>query len=652
MCGIAGRFGPVRTQEESRARLDLARRWLRHRGPDAEGIWQTRTGGDEVALIHERLAIIDLSPSGVQPFASDDGRIQLVFNGEIYNYRELRAELSQGGAGFRSSSDTEVILRAWERWGEDCVLRLRGMFAFALWDGHRETLFAARDRLGIKPFFHATHQGAFVFASELRPLFALEAIPRELRLDALDDYLAYLYVPPPATIYRHVQELPPGHVLSVRRGPRGLETTTRRYWTLPESRLEVPEEEAARLVRAELETVMRQHVLSDVPLGAFLSGGLDSTTIVGLMARQSSRPVRTFCMTFGDGEQLYDERQYAAAVAKRYGTEHTLVPVKPDVVALLPTLGRHFGQPFGNPTALLVAELSAKTRQHVTVALAGDGGDEIFFGYPRYFGLRVKAAYDRLPSALRRLAAQGADRWLADSHQGQHAWRRAREFLSAGTSTVDEAYASWITYFNPAERRQLLAPSARRDATTRPSEEWIERLLRESDRTDPAERAAAADLQSFLPGNVLAYGDRMSMLHALETRVPFCDHVLVELLHSLPPKIKLKGRGYKALLLKACGDLFPEVVRSRKKLGFNPPMASWLDGALRGVIEDVLLRPEPVIATYFDPSAVRAVVQEHRSGGRDRSLHLWSLLVFHAWHQADAEDAAEITRTLPSAAAA
>jgi asparagine synthase (glutamine-hydrolysing) len=651
MCGIAGRVGPSWSPADAAFRLPLAQRWLRHRGPDAQGLWRGPAGTGEVALLHARLAIIDLTPGGAQPFASDDGRLQLTFNGEIYNYLDLRRELIGLGARFRSESDTEVILRAWEQWGEACVARLRGMFAFALWDGRQQVLFAARDRLGIKPFFYAQHEGALAFASELRPLFALEPVPRELDPAALDDYLTYLYVPPPGTIYKHVRELAPAHMLAARFGPKGLAVETRRYWTPPTSRLAVGGEEAARLVRRELETVVRQHMLSDVPLGAFLSGGLDSTTLVGLMAQQSSRPVRTFCMTFGDGEQLYDEREYAEAVARRYHTDHTLVPVRPDVSALLPTLVRHFGQPFGNPTALLVAELSAQTRKHVTVALAGDGGDELFFGYPRYFGLRMKARYQHLPERLRGLVARAADRFLVDSLRGRHAWRRAREFLAAGTDSVDEAYASWVTYFNPAERGRLLAADLQRSLQGHRAESWLSGLLAATGRRDPAERAAQADLSSFLPGNVLAYGDRMSMLHALETRVPFCDHVLVELLLSLPSQVKLRGGTYKSLLLHACGDLLPTVVQKRKKLGFNPPMAFWLNGALRGLVDEVLGGSDAVMNQFFRPEAIRALVGEHRAARRDRSLHLWALLVFRAWFQADSEDAAELDREQTRASA-
>jgi len=639
MCGIAGRLGPA-LGDEAPARFAACERRLSHRGPDARGVFRGRAGDGEVALLHTRLAILDLTPSGAQPLGSDDEVLQLVFNGEIYNFRELRAELEKTGARFRSTGDTEVILRAYERWGAECVTRLRGMFAFALWDGRRQELVLARDRLGIKPLFWAAHEGALVFASELPALFALAPLPRELSIEALDDYLAYLYVPPPRTIYRGVQELAPARTLAVRRGAAGLQLRENTYWRLRPGRLLADEEEAARLVRAELEAVVRQHVVSDVPLGAFLSGGLDSTTLVALMASRESRPVRTFCMTFGPEGRLFDEREYARVVADRFSTEHTSVPVRPDVAGLLPRMVRHFGQPFGNPTALLVAELSRQTRKHVTVALAGDGGDEIFLGYPRYLGLRAKARYDLLPAPVRTALARLAEHVMTDSLRGRHTFRRAREFLTTGTVAADAAYTRWVSYFSAPERGRLLRREVAGAIAGRRAESFLTDALAATGATDPAQRASLADLATFLPGNLLAYGDRMSMMHSLELRVPFCDHVLVELLASLTPDLKLRGRTLKWLMRKAMADLLPPTVAQRGKLGFNPPMGLWLAGPLAPMVDELMHNPSPETRRAFEPAAVRALVDEQRSGRRDLSLHVWSLLVFQTWSLWDREDAA------------
>lgn len=636
MCGIAGRLGP-RMGDDADARIGACQVRLMHRGPDGNGVHRGSAGGSdgEVLLLHARLSILDLSPAGAQPFASDDGRLQLVFNGEIYNFVELRRELEQLGHRFRSTGDTEVLLRAYEQWGEACVTRLRGMFAFALWDGREQKLFVARDRLGIKPLFWASHAGAFVFASELRPLFALAPVPRDRSPEAVDDFFTYLYVPPPRTIYQHVQELPAGHVLVARRRGTELKFEERSYWELPRGRLVVDEETAVRLVRAELETVARQHMQADVPLGAFLSGGLDSTTLVGLMSRNSSRAVRTFCMTFGPDEQLYDERNYARLVADHYETEHTSVPVRPDVASLLPQIIRHFGQPFGNPTALLVAELSRQTRQSVTVALAGDGGDEIFLGYPRYLGMRAKAAYAALPLRLRQVASRAADRVMVDSLRGRHSFRRVREFLTTGALPLDEAYASWVSYFAAPERLRLFSPEMQRQVGARRAEDYLLAAMAATGAEDPAERAALADVRTFLPGNLLAYGDRMSMMHSLEVRVPFCDHVLVELVAQIAPALKLKGRSFKWLLRKAAADLLPPEIDRRGKLGFNPPMAQWLNGPLKPMVAALAAEPSAQMLEMVDPQAVRSLVAEHVVGRRDRSLHVWSLLVMNAWLEED-----------------
>jgi asparagine synthase (glutamine-hydrolysing) len=647
MCGIAGRLGERLSADEAGARVEACLARLSHRGPDGHGVHAAPTAGEgEVTLLHARLSILDLSPSAAQPFRSEDGRLTLVFNGEIYNFIELRRELEQEGCRFLSSGDTEVVLRAYERWGDGFLSRLRGMFALALWDDRRQTLLVARDRLGIKPLFWAVEGGTFVFASELRPLFALAPVSRERSAAGLDDFFTYLYVPPPRTIYAHVHELPLAHLLKVRRVDGQVRCEEAAYWQLPRGRLVVDEVEAARLVRAELETVVRQHVLADVPLGAFLSGGLDSTAIVGLMARNSSKPVRTFCMTFGPDEELFDERQYARVVADHYATEHTSVPVRPNVAELLPRMVRHFGQPFGNPTALLVAELSRESRKSVKVALAGDGGDEIFLGYPRYVGMRVKAAYSALPERLRAGVARLANFAMTDSLRGRHMFRRAREFLTTGLQEADDAYVNWVSYFSAQERDHLLTQEVRSGIGRHRAEDYLLGLLAGTRAEDPAERAALADVQSFLPGNLLAYGDRMSMMHGLEVRVPFCDHVLVELLAGIEPSIKLKNRSLKWLMRKAVADLLPPRIARRGKLGFNPPMGLWLNGPLRHMVAEVASRPSDALREVVAPDAVARLVGEHKDAKRDRSLHVWSILVLDAWMQADREEAQALDQAL------
>ncbi|MHB8420481.1 MAG: asparagine synthase (glutamine-hydrolyzing) [Myxococcales bacterium] len=630
MCGITGYLGGARPP------LAAALASLRHRGPDGQGLWEGELAGQQAGLAHARLAVIDLSPAGRQPMETADGKLRLVFNGEIYNFRELRRELERLGHAFRTQSDTEVILVGYRQWGDAVVSHLRGMFAFALYDSHAQRALLARDRLGIKPLYYQALPGSLRFASEAKGVLAM--LPERPAADpyALRDYLTYLYVPYPRSIWQGLAQLPPAHVLVWESGRARLD----RYWRLPAPEPAVADErELALELRALLEETVRLHLASDVPLGAFLSGGLDSTTLVALMARQTSKRVKTFCMTFAPDAGLYDEREYARAVADAYGTDHTEIPVEPDLTELLPHAIAHFDEPFGNPTSLLVDRLSQKTREHVTVALAGDGGDECFLGYPRYQGAAAAELYRWLPEPLRRAAAGRLAPLIPESTRGRHSLRRAREFLQAGILPPDEAYARWVTYFTAEEQEALLDPEileATRDydpyahlRSQIPASGGTHRSLVDS--------CQAVDLATFLPGNLLTYSDRMSMAHGLEVRVPFCDHVLVERLARLPASVKMPFGRTKALLRRAVADLLPEKVRRRPKLGFNPPVGVWIDQGL-----GLLARGrEP---PFLRPGALAGLVREHRSGARDRSLAIWSLLALRQWSEAGAASRSEAPR--------
>ncbi len=620
MCGIVGQIGPRPVD------LGPALEAIRHRGPDDRGVYGGRAGDGTVGLGFVRLAILDLSPSGHQPMTNEDESVWMVFNGEIYNYRALREELAALGHRFHSTSDSETVLHGYEQWGDGVLHRLRGMFALALWDARRERLLAARDRLGIKPFFWSDHGGRLLFGSEMKALLAL-GVPREMDADALAGYLRYLYVPRPRTIFSAIRSLEPGHQLTWQAG----RTDVRRYWDLgrPAETRHVPT--VVEELRALLDDVVKLHLASDVPLGAFLSGGVDSSTLVALMARHSSAPVRTFCMTFGEGEGLYDEREFARTVAARFGTIHTEIPVKPDLVELLPQVVRHFDEPFGNPTALLVYLLSKETRKHVTVALAGDGGDEVFLGYPRYQGARLAQHYRLVPPPVRRWLGRALAPLIRESTRGRHSLRRAREFISSGGAALEDMYEDWIGYYTPAEIRLLLAADRRApsDGGTEPSP--VSRLFAASPAAEFLDRVTYVDLKSFLPNNLLHYTDRMSMAHALEVRVPFCDHRLVELMAAVSFSQKMRRLSPKYLLKQAVADLLPAETLGRKKLGFNPPMGIWLNRDLAALLDEHLdparLRREGT----FDAGFVRRMVSEHRAGRRDFSLHLWALLVFQTW---------------------
>ncbi|MFN9811670.1 MAG: asparagine synthase (glutamine-hydrolyzing) [Deltaproteobacteria bacterium] len=620
MCGIVGWIGrgaPPPTAAAGEA--------LRHRGPDGNGTWLFTDGQRSVFLGQTRLAILDLSSGGAQPMTDRRGEVTLVFNGEIYNFRELRSQLEALGVTFRSTSDTEVLLEGYLAWGHDVLRRLRGMFAFALWDGRDGSCWLARDRLGIKPLFVARLASGVAFASEIKGLFAM-GIPRRLERGSIDRFLTYLYVPGPQTPYEGVRELLPAHELRVDRHGTCRET---RYWDVPEVDESPRAPRAlAEEIRAELETVMEQHAIADVPIGAFLSGGLDSSTIVGLMQRRSSTPLRTFCMTFGEGEQLYDERTYAREVAAWFGTEHTEIAVAPKLTELLPKMFEHFDQPFGNPTALLSYELSRLTRQHVTVALAGDGGDELFLGYPRYAGVTLASGARWVPRRAREAVAEAVARRIRVSLAGNHTYRRAREFLTTTTLPLEQRYQRWIGYFEPEERSAVLLPD---HLASTPPEDYLAEIFASRPRGTDAERASYVDLRSFLPNNILAYGDRMSMAHGLELRVPYCDHVLVERVARIPARQRMPLLSMKKLFRDAVKDLLPPRILQRPKLGFNPPIGLWITRNLSALV-DRYLAPEAIRrGGVLRPEPVSDVLRELRSGRRDVSLKVWSLLVLQAW---------------------
>ena len=619
MCGITGGAPGIDAGILKRMTAALA-----HRGPDGEGCFHA-AGPHGVSLGHRRLAVIDLS-GGRQPMTSADGRWTIVYNGEIYNFRELRSRLEACGTAFRTNSDTEVLLEAWARWGADALESLRGMFAFALWDTRERSLWLVRDRLGIKPLYYSLAGGGILFGSEIKALLAHPAVSRRLRASAVDDFLAYLYIPAPQTIFEDIEELPPAHCLRYADGAAEI----RCYWRAcpppaGEEKDSTPEE-----LRAILEDSVRLRLVSDVPLGAFLSGGLDSSSIVALAARAQQDPVRTFSLGFGAGEEHYTELDFARLVSARYATQHRELTIRPDCAQLLPRMVALFDEPFGNPTALLLHALSEETRKHVTVALAGDGGDELFLGYPRYLGARLHRTWNGVPSPLRRAAAHLAQR-VPEGTNGHHARRRAREFFSDGDGSWQAAYIGWVSYFTPGMRAELYSPDFRAAVGDHSAEAFLERRFAEVAGCDPLAQACYVDLHSFLPHNVLQYGDRMSMAHALELRVPFTDHRLVEFALALPSRQKLRRRETKHLLRAAMQSLLPGETLQRAKLGLNPPMGRWLSRELAPMVDRYLSADAVRQRGWFRPEAVARLRSEFSSGRRDFSLHLWSLLVLEEW---------------------
>jgi asparagine synthase (glutamine-hydrolysing) len=616
MCGFAGlaRVDGLPADRELLQRMTDA---IAHRGPDGDGFYVD----GPVGLGHRRLAIIDLV-TGDQPMESDDGMLCTVFNGEIYNYRELRAELAAEGAAFRTTSDTEVILRAYERFGRECLQHLRGMFAFALWDKRRRELFIARDRVGIKPLVYAWDGRRLHFGSELKALLQDPTLARELDWDALRDYLVYQYVPSPQTIFRGVRKLEPASylVLSLERGT----LETRRYWDLrfrPDRTVSEADWEAG--LRDVLAESVRQHMVADVPIGAFLSGGLDSSTVVAFMARAAAGRVRTFSIGFD--EESFDELAFARQVATRFGTEHSEYVVKPDALEVLPLLAAQFDEPFADSSAIPTYYVSKITREQVTVALSGDGGDENFAGYRRY--ARAQALHERFDHGagrlVRPLLALGA-RLLPQGMRG-------RGYLELLGEDELARYFRMVTAHDTADLRRVLTRDACRHMTPEASPEHFRRLAAEAKAPDYVSALQALDIRTYLPEDILTKVDRTSMMVSLEARVPLLDHVLMEFMATMPVGLKMREGAGKAILRRVMAADLPEDVLSRRKMGFGVPLGAWFRRELAGYARDVLLDRRTRERGVFDPRALAALLDEHQAGPRDRSAQIWSLLAFEEW---------------------
>ncbi|MCG3199394.1 MAG: Asparagine synthetase [glutamine-hydrolyzing] 1 [bacterium] len=615
MCGIVGIAG-----FEDRELVREMTASLSHRGPDGEGF----LFDPEVSLGHRRLAIIDLS-GGAQPMSTSDGRAWVSFNGQIYNYRDLMKEL-ESEYSFRTHCDTEVLPVLYSKFGQEMVHRLRGMFAFAVWDRTDKTLFLARDRIGIKPLYYAVLGSRLLFASEPKAILRCAEVSREIDPVALDAYLSLLYVPPPYSIYRGIRQLPPAHTLTWRAG----EVEVRKYWDAePRPDFSRTDEEWAEEIAPILEDSIRMRMMSDVPLGAFLSGGIDSSTIVSVLAREGSKPVETFCIGFGEEGRAYEERPIARRVAGFFNTNHHEMEITLDLLSGLEGMVRAFDEPFGNPTAMLTSELSRFTRQFVTVSLAGDGGDEMFGGYPRYQGMAWSEKLRSIPGPLRRLMAS----WVGgrESSTARNYRRWARQLLEGCDYPAAERYSRWVGYRGPEERDRLLSPALREEVRKAGRIEPVIELFNAPSRGGGVERSVYSDLHGFLPENVLRYSDRMSMAHSLEARVPLTDHVLVEAMMRIPARRQVGLLASKRLLRKVMKGKLPEEVLARKKLGFNPPMGVWLQEDSRKLLSE-WLHPDVLRRRgLLEASEVNRLVEEHRTRRRDHGLPLWSLVVLEAW---------------------
>jgi asparagine synthase (glutamine-hydrolysing) len=625
ICGIVTKDGSAPDQGWLKAANDL----IAHRGPDDEGFYIDGS----VGLAMRRLAIIDLS-TGHQPLSYADGSLWIVFNGEIYNYRELRAELEGRGHVFKTRTDTEVILALYGESGPGCVRRLRGMFAFAIWDKPRQRLFLARDRIGKKPLLYAEQPGYLAFASELRCLFAFPGLSREVDPEAVDRFLSLQYIPSPGTIYRSVKKLPPGHTLVFEGG----RVVVERYWDLPldQGPVTTDFEEAKQRLREKLKESVRLRMISDVPLGAFLSGGVDSSIVVALMSELSSK-VRTFSIGFEEEE--FSELGFAREVASRYGCDHTEFIVKAEMTDVLPKLAWHYGEPYADTSALPSYYVARETRKHVTVALNGDGGDENFAGYIRYFAMKAARSFDALPGPLRSALQKGSE-WLPERNAPfGFAWRLKRFLRSALFTDLPKRHLKMVCYFSEEDKRGLYTDAfrARLGERAGSAQEYLAEAFRPSVGQDFVNRLLYADFKTYLPECLMAKIDIATMANSLEGRSPFLDHEFVELAFRMPGDWKLKGlRGHKYILKEAFRDKLPESVLKRGKMGFGSPVGKWFRGPLRSYWEDHVLSSQALSRGYFNESALRLLWDEHQRGRRDHGYRLWGLLMLELWHQMEA----------------
>src|SRR5882724_9198774 len=633
MCGITGFIDlwSARTKverSERGRRLDQMCQIIRHRGPDDQGVFVK----EGVALGMRRLSIIDLA-GGHQPISGEDGSATIVFNGEIYNFRELKEQLVSQGHVFKTSSDTEAIVHAYEQYGASCVDHLRGMFAFAIWDERLQALFVARDRTGKKPLYYTTTlNGTFVFGSELKALLEHPDVERETDPEALDAYLTLGYVPDPLSIFKGIRKLPPGHYLYLTKG--GVKVSE--YWDFQFEPSE-PRTENDYLdeLRALLDESVRIRLVSDVPLGAFLSGGIDSSTVVALMARHMGQPVKTFSIGFH--EDSYNELEYARLTAKKFGTDHHEFFVTPEICDIVDELAWHFDEPFADSSAIPTYMVSKLAREHVTVVLSGDGGDELFAGYTRYLVDRKRSAFSLMPGSVRRGVMRPLTSHLPHGTIG-------RNFIHNVSLDPIDRYLDSVSVFTRLNKESLYTSEFRAQLG---GTDWVTSCFHKSAasvRTGNAlDRLLYLDSKTYLPGDIMTKVDRMSMAVSLEARAPLLDHKLIDFVTRIPASLKLAGLETKHLFKRAVADIVPEEILNRPKQGFGVPVQEWINVQLRDRMHEVLSDSRTRQRGYVNPQYLDVLLDEHERGRRDHSTSLWALLMLELWHRRFVDDSRETT---------
>jgi len=656
MCGLTGAVWNSQGTPVTLRDLQRMTNTLTHRGPDAggvlygkreqQGVWRYDQFDSEAsdlpnlsppgigcALGHRRLSIIDLSPSGNQPLSNEDGTIWTVFNGEIYNYRALTRDLKNRGHQFRTETDTEVIVHLYEEYGDQFVEHLSGMFAFAVWDDRRERVVLARDRVGQKPLYYRRDRGRLSFASELKSLLQIPNVPRQLRPQAVDDYLLYQYVPDPECILEGYEKLRPAHLAIYENDS----LTTRPYWSAPYEEasqgpplFESPEDWQSELKRR-MHAAVELRLRSDVPLGAFLSGGIDSTIIVGLMQELSENQTNTFSIGFPVKE--FDESSFAREAAQHLGTRHHEQIVHPDAIQILSKLIWHYDEPFSDSSAIPTMLLSEMTRQQVTVALSGDGGDELFCGYNRYRAVDMAEKTDRWPRLLKNI--MGWDVWQripSPKHQ-RSIVRRGKRFLSAISKSREERYLNWISIFNDDIRRELWTDEFRETLGDHQAKELILSAYGACPSRDFLTRTTCVDVQTYLPFDILKKVDIASMAYSLECRSPFLDPQVVDLAARMPIELKFQPGQQKKILLDTFGEYLPPRLQSRPKMGFGVPINVWFRKDLKPLLYDILLSDRCLERGIFRKTEIERLISEHVSEKWDHAYRLWNLLCLELWQR-------------------
>jgi len=622
MCGIVGKLNFHTDEPVSYETISAMCHVIRHRGPDDEGIYLDGAFG----MGMRRLSIIDLA-TGRQPIHNEDGSIWTVFNGEIYNYLELRKLLQERGHRFYTHSDTEVIVHLYEEYSEEFVKHLAGMFAIAVWDQRQHKLTLARDRLGIKPLYYAVDAEHLLFGSEIKALLQ-DGVSREIDLQALHDYLSFNYIPGPRSIFTYIRKLRPGHTLTWWHGRVAISP----YWevdfpasgTQGDQRLAEGYDDGLYEL---LKTTVRQHLLSDVPLGVFLSGGLDSSSLVALMRAVSSQPIRTFSIGFD--EPSYNELEYARAVASEFHTEHHELVVRPKALDLLPELVRYFDEPFADSSAVPVFLVSKLAREHVKVALSGEGGDEVFAGYQTYTAFKVAEMYRHLPSLLTRTVIPTIIKRLPVSHRKISFDYKAKRFVDGALRPPADGHFLWKVIFTEEAKTALYGKNV---AGVEDPIELFRKAYAHCSAIDPLSKLQYIDLKIYLPDDILVKADRMSMANSLEVRVPFLDHRVVEFAAAMPPWLRMRGFTKKYILKRIMSPYLPPKVVNGKKRGFNVPIPIWLRHDLRDLIHDVLNPRRIREVGLFEPNVITAMLREHEEKQSDHSRNIWGLLIFMLWY--------------------